>query len=159
MSTIGRPSSFTEEKAVRICELIAGGMSVRSICAMDDMPERATFFRWLHNNPSFQNQYARATSARADAMFEEMFEIADETSLDETGDERAIAERIQRSKLRVDTRKWALARMNPRKFGERVTREVTGPGGGPLQSVNANLEGETAKVAAEAWSAMLGDDD
>ena len=92
-------------------------------------------------------------------MFEEMFEIADDTALDEDGDEKAISERIQRSKLRVDTRKWALARMNPRKFGERVTREITGPGGGPLQQVSANLEGETAKQAAEAWSALLGDDE
>ena len=155
----GRPSEFTQEKADRICELLASGKSVRSICEMDGMPERATFFRWIHNNVEFQNQYARATSARADAMFEEMFEIADDTALDEDGDEKAISERIQRSKLRVDTRKWALARMNPRKFGERVTREITGPGGGPLQQVSANLEGETAKQAAEAWSALLGDDE
>lgn len=60
---------------------------------------------------------------RSESMFEEILEIADETSRDtidtETG-EKANTEWISRSRLRVDARKWMLSKMVPKKYGERL---------------------------------------
>ncbi|HEX7767713.1 MAG TPA: hypothetical protein VF443_13440, partial [Nitrospira sp.] len=46
--------------------------------------------------------------------------------------ETITGDMVERAKLRVDTRKWALARMMPRKFGDRMTQELTGAGGQEL---------------------------
>lgn len=103
------------------------------------MPAIATVYKWQRDNPSFLKQYARATEDRADALFEEMFAIADDgtndTYVDEDGKTRTDHDVIARSRLRVDTRKWALARMHPKKYSEKMTQEITGEGGGALSIV------------------------
>jgi hypothetical protein len=59
------------------------------------------------------------SSCKADLMFEDILNIADDSSgdtiTDDEGNERINTEFVQRSKIRVDTRKWALSRMNPKK--------------------------------------------
>ena len=40
---------------------------------------------------------------------------------------------VERAKLQLDARKWLLSKMRPDKYGDRVTQEVTGPAGAPLQ--------------------------
>lgn len=86
-------------------------------------------FSWLDRYPSFAKQYARACEERVEAMVEESFEIADDGSNDwmekKFGrDEESTwvlnGEAVQRSKLRVDTRKWYVARMKPRKYGDKL---------------------------------------
>jgi hypothetical protein len=91
--------------------------------------------RWLNEHEAFREQYARATEQRADLMAEEILEIADDGRNDyattENG-ETFNSEHVQRSRLRVDARKWLLAKMQPKKYGERVQTEVTGPDGGAV---------------------------
>lgn len=85
-------------------------------------------------------------------MFEDMLEIADDgtrdTYVDAEGNERTDQDVIARSRLRVDTRKWMLARMAPKKYGERITQEHTGDAFGSLL---AAVNGTALKV--------VGDDD
>src|SRR5688572_28552967 len=118
MADTGRPSIFTQDLADRICAFLSEGKSLRAVCRMDDMPAMQTIWRWLREKPSFNEQYVRASEERADAMFEEMIEIADEgindTYTTEDGRELVSHDVINRSRLRVDTRKWAVARMAPR---------------------------------------------
>ena len=126
---------FTQEAADRICDLVAEGASLRAACRLPDQPSASTVFKWLSEQPAFAEQYARACEARAETMFEEMLDIADESAFDtiqgENGD-RANTEWISRSKLRVDTRKWMLSKMQPKKYGDKITQEHTGPEGAPL---------------------------
>lgn len=112
----GRPSDYLPEVAADICSLLADGESLRKVCERPGMPDKATVFRWLAKHDEFRDQYAKATETRADAIFEEMFDIADEA----TEESAAVA----KARLRIDTRKWALARMNPKKYGEKVTQDV-----------------------------------
>jgi len=104
------------------------------------MPTRKTFYSWLRDKDgndieSKVNQYMRATNDRADAVFDEMFDIADDGTNDTmtvtVGDgveiEKLNTEHIQRSRLRIDTRKWALSKMNPKKYGEKQEVEVKLP--------------------------------
>lgn len=112
----GRPSDYLPEVAADICSLLADGESLRKVCERPGMPAKATVFRWLAQHDEFRDQYAKATETRADAIFEEMFDIAHSVA------EEAAA--VGKARLRIDTRKWALARMNPKKYGEKVSQEI-----------------------------------
>jgi len=112
----GRPSDYLPEVAADICARLADGESLRKVCERPGMPNKATVFRWIAQHEEFRDQYAKAAETRADAIFEEMFDIADEA----TEESAAVA----KARLRIDTRKWALARMNPKKYGEKVMQDV-----------------------------------
>ncbi|HCB0889412.1 TPA: ubiquitin carboxyl-hydrolase [Klebsiella pneumoniae] len=121
----GRPSDYMPEVADDICALLASGESLVKVCKRPGMPDKSTVFRWIAAHDDFRDKYAKATEARADAIFEEMFDIADDVIPDSA--------EVAKARLRVDTRKWALARMNPRKYGDKVTNELVGKDGGAIQ--------------------------
>jgi hypothetical protein len=107
--------------------MIADGMTIRELCKADDMPAKSTVFLWLANHKEFSDQYARAKEAQADDMAEELLEISDNGANDwmerNRGEERgwvANGEHIQRSRLRVDARKWLMSKMAPKKYGDKV---------------------------------------
>lgn len=124
MANVGRPTTYTEEIACEICARMAEGESLRSICRSDDMPALSTVFLWVSKHKEFSEQYTKAMSARADAMFEELIDIADDGRNDfmitADGDEKFNSEHVNRSRLRIDTRKWMLARMLPKKYGDKA---------------------------------------
>jgi len=138
----GRPSEFNQETADRICGLVAEGLSVRTISKHDDMPASSTIFKWLAQNPTFAEQYARAKEAQTDAFAEEILDIADDASNDwmefHQGDNvgwRENGEAIRRSQTRIEARKWLMGKMKPKKYGDKIQQEVTGNLG--LQLVNS----------------------
>ncbi len=125
---MGRPSILNDELAEAICTRMAEGESLRAICRSEGMPALGSVFRWIAVNEVFREQYEAAMAQRTESMFEEILEIADETSLDtistENGD-KPNAEWISRSRLRVDARKWMLSKMLPKKYGDRQAIDVT----------------------------------
>lgn len=149
----GRPSSYTQEMANTICEQIAEGQSLRSICQAEDMPAKSTVFKWLTQNKDFADQYARARETQADAIFDEILSIADEKSVEliyGEGEEQEVVEvrldstAIQRNRLRVDARKWMAGKLRPKVYGEKQAVEHSGPDGGPIElthSVSAETRG------------------
>jgi hypothetical protein len=140
----GRPSGFTEGLADTICERLSLGESLRSICRDEAMPSQSMVFRWLASNKTFREQYAHAREAQADSWADDIVEISDDgqndTYTDADGNERTNQDVIARSRLRVDTRKWLMARMAPKKYGDKITQEVTGADGAPLVPI-INLTG------------------
>lgn len=118
----GRHSDYTQELADTICERISTGESLRSICKAADMPNIATVFRWLANNKSFSDQYARAREEQAEALADEIVQIADDglndTYVDENGNQRTDQDVIARSRLRVEARKWVASKLKPKKYGD-----------------------------------------
>lgn len=135
----GRPSEYSEEVALAVCARIADGESLRSVCRDEAMPAKSTIFKWLSQQQAFADQYARAMEARADAMFEDILEIADDSSGDRKvvgrdGEEREVCdtEFVQRARLRVDARKWMLGKMSPKKYGDKVALVGGGPDDAPL---------------------------
>ena len=103
----GRPTKYTKELAQKLCSELASGKSMRTVCDMPGMPDRTTVFRWMSDREEFRHQYAEAKEMSAEALAEQMFDIADD------GDED-----VQRSRLRVDTRKWYLSKIKPKKYGD-----------------------------------------
>lgn len=88
------------------------------------MPVISTVFLWLSKDTAFSEQYARAREAQAEALLEDILEIADDgtndTYLDENGNPRTDHDVVARSRLRVDTRKWAMSKLKPRRYGEKI---------------------------------------
>lgn len=120
---------FTQELADLICERIADGESLRSICDEAAMPNKATVFRWLANDLSFSDQYARARDTQADTLFDDIINIADDGRNDwmerKDADEANIGwrengEALRRSQLRVDARKWMAGKLRPKKYGDKI---------------------------------------
>jgi hypothetical protein len=140
-SKIGRPSSYSKAVGTTICERLSQGESLRRICADKEMPGKSTVMRWLADVPEFRDQYARARELQADYWAEEIIEIADDGTNDYVEKEnrdgsthQAVdSEHINRSRLRVDTRKWLMARLAPKKYGDRVTAEHSGLDGTPIR--------------------------
>lgn len=133
MAKRGRPSTYSQEVADAICERIAAGESLRLIVLEETMPDERTVYRWLERNEDFRQQYARAREAQADAMLEDILEIADDGRndwMERRGEEDAgwvaNGEHIQRSKLRVDARKWLMSKLAPKKYGDKVDMNLSG---------------------------------
>lgn len=151
MAKTGRPSKFTQQIAETICERLSLGESLRSICRDEAMPGQTTVFRWLSDDETFRKQYTHAREVQADSWADDIIEIADDglndTYKDAEGIERTNADVIARSRLRVDTRKWLMARMAPKKYGDKITQEVTGADGAPLVPV-INLTGRPEPSSA-----------
>lgn len=120
----GRPSIYSQELANRICDRIADGESMRSICREEGMPDKRTMLRWLNANAEFRTQYAHAREEQADNLVEEILDIADDgwndTYLDDEGNKRTDHDVIARSRLRVDARKWIAAKLAPKKYGDKL---------------------------------------
>lgn len=155
---LGRPSSYSQKVATEICARLADGESLRSICMDSRMPDKTTVFRWLAQTDgevsAFRNQYARAREAQADRLAEEILEIADDgrndTYVDEEGNAKTDHDVIARSRLRVDSRKWLASKLAPKKYGERVAQEISGPDGGPQQH-----ESKVTLSAEEAYRRLI----
>lgn len=132
---MAKPTIYTSELATQICDEMIGGKSLYKICAMEGMPAYRTIMNWRASNDEFRKMYLVAQQERAEAYIEEIIDIADDSSGDYTadkdGDLHFDAEHYQRSRLKVDTRKWIASKMIPRLYGDKV--EHTGPEGGPLQ--------------------------
>lgn len=135
----GRPTLYSEALANRICSAIANSTKGLShICKQnDDFPCRDTIHEWVVTNKIFSDKYARAKELQAELLVDEMIDIADDgrndTYQDDEGFVKVDHDVIQRSKLRVDTRKWIASKLLPKKYGEKITAEHTGEDGNPIE--------------------------
>lgn len=137
---MGRPTDYNVDLTAEICALLAEGNSLLSICRADGMPAAKTVYSWLITYPEFMQQYSHAREDQADTYADEIIDIADNVANDTTlrlnpdGSTTAVAnhEWINRSRLRVDARKWVAAKMKPKKYAEHIKTEHTGADGGPL---------------------------
>jgi len=119
---IGRPTDYSPELADIICERLADGESMRSVCRDTTTPSMTTIFRWLREKEDFRKQYEIAVNERTEAMAEDIVDIADNATndwMERNGDDnegyQLNGENIQRSRLRVDVRKWHMSKMKPKK--------------------------------------------
>jgi len=122
----GRPTIYSQELADKLCCQLAEGRSMRSICRQAEMPGQTTIYRWLSDNEGFREQYAKARELQADTLFDEIIDIADDSTndwMERDGGLEVNGEHIQRTRLRIDTRKWMAGKLRPKKYGERIEHE------------------------------------
>jgi hypothetical protein len=125
----GRPPStqrpFSQEIADSICERLADGESLISICEDEGYPAYITVRRWQDKDPDFKAAYARARELQAEHFVDELSLIADDGRNDfmekvrQNGETFVDANRehLERSKIRIATRQWIVERILSGKYG------------------------------------------
>lgn len=124
----GRPSLYDAAIAASICELTATSAKSLSTITKEVGVKYWTIVGWLRNNEEFSQLYARAKEDQADFLAEEIIEIADDASQDviqvDLGDgvvvEKENKEFANRSKIRIDARKWIASKLKPKKYGDKI---------------------------------------
>ena len=133
---MGRPTLYTKELADLICQRVATTtMGLARLCASyDDIPEKITINVWRYKYPEFATQYAQAKLKQADLLAEEMLDIADDGTNDwmesfgpdgEMIGYKLNGEHVQRSRLRIDTRKFLASKLLPKQYGQHAEEKET----------------------------------
>ncbi len=143
MRSRGRPPKITEVIIVEICDRLARGESLRGICADTHIPDTSTIRRWLAHEDAknmppvyaeFRAQYARAREDQADALADEILDEA-----------RAATEKTANAKrVLIDALKWRAGKLKPKVYGPKVDHEITGRGGGPIETITTTMSPEEA---------------
>jgi hypothetical protein len=124
-----RPS-YDENKVEEILALLREGKSLHEICLMEGMPKRTTVIGWIDNDfNGLADKYARARDIGYMWHAEKMMEIADTPhimrfqNVTDNGATQTVTvverDMTEHRKLQIDTRKWILARMLPKQFGDK----------------------------------------
>ena len=155
----GRPTKRTPEVIRRVIEGLSNGTPLTVICAPDDMPSPCTVRLWMNSDDELSNDIAGAREAGFDKIAVEAMAIADGSERDTIALEKGghmveipDKEWIMRTKLRVETRLKLLAKWDPKRYGDKITQELTGSNGGPIATTSLDPETE-AKV--KAWAADI----
>ena len=112
-----------DERFEEVCRRIEQGEPLRRILRSDTSPMSASLFYEIVKDQTKSERYARAREIYSDIVFEEMLDIADceDHDIIETEEgPRVNHDVIQRDRLRVDTRKWMLSKLQPKKYGDRL---------------------------------------
>jgi hypothetical protein len=129
----GRPTLYTQELADLICQRVATTtFGLARLCAIhDDLPDKTTVNLWRYKYLEFSTQYAQAKLAQADLLAEEMLDISDDGTNDwmqSFGEDGEIGyklngEHVQRSRLRIDTRKFLASKLLPKQYGQHAEED------------------------------------
>jgi hypothetical protein len=143
----GRPTLYSLEIALEICDRIADGESLVKICSDAKMPKKTAVYEWLLRHKEFADIYARAREDQADTLADEIHAIADELP-QQVVDEKGNATRydsayVQWQKNRVDARKWVAAKLKPKKYSDRIAH--VGDNESDAININVNIFDEMIK--------------
>jgi hypothetical protein len=132
-------STYTKQMADIICIRLSEGESLKEIVRTEGMPDRATVYRWLLEQPAFCDMYTRAREEQADTLADEIIAIADESPevneiRDKHGDVVDIkidSGYVAYQKQRIEARKWTAMKLKPKKYGDKL--ELAGDPNSPLK--------------------------
>ena len=128
INKVGRSSAYTKQIADVICIRLSEGESLRDIVKSPGMPDRATVYRWLLEQPAFCDLYTRAREEQADTLADEIISIADESpEISEVRDKdgnvldiKIDSGYVNYQKQRIEARKWTAMKLKPRKYGDKL---------------------------------------
>jgi len=123
-----RKSGYTDALGRAMAKLFAEGWLVQDVAERFGIAPRR--IRQWASDPDhpFSPMYARAREVGYQKLADELFSIADDSRNDwmqiraKNGEmiEVVNKEAIERSRLRVDTRKWVLSKMLPKIYGDKL---------------------------------------
>jgi Bacteriophage Sf6, terminase small subunit-like len=134
----GQQTKYTEAIADEICERLANGESLIAICTSSPhLPSEYVVRQWAIDDRAdkggigrgFASKYARARAAGYERLADEIIDISDAPIMFEGRPDNAL---VQQARLRSDNRKWFLSKVLPKRFGDKVTQEITSDPSAPL---------------------------
>lgn len=133
----------------RVCDELAKGRTLRSICREGGMPDPSTVLRWVLADPDgFGERYRRAREIGYHLMADELIDIADDCRslyVQREGDNDPVPDRaaVAHARLRVDTRRWLLAKALPKIYGDRIDLTTVPRADDSLRKVLREIDGRT----------------
>ncbi|PHS02118.1 MAG: hypothetical protein COA78_21980 [Blastopirellula sp.] len=110
MTKMGRPTKYTEELAIEICNHIgAGGLSLLDISKLDGMPSKTSILSWINRYDYFLSHYVKAQEQRAGHMSERIVDVAFDDNVDPA-----------HKRIQVDTLKWLMSKQVPKRYGDKI---------------------------------------
>ena len=122
------------------------GLSAYKACVKVGVPQ-STLNHWLNDDAELAADYARAREELHEFIAAEIVAIADApVPSNEKGGLDPGA--IQKQRLQVDTRKWLLSKLAPKKYGDKI--EVSGDAANPLkiERIEREVVGEVIEQRA-----------
>lgn len=148
MSKRTSPRNWTDELKSELCRQIAEGETVLSITAKNGFPSQSSVYTELLRDHEFMKHYEIARERPHTTWEDEIIELAYDSSGDRLPDGRIDVDHIARMKLVINTKQWVMSRRNPRKYGDRVSAELSGPNGGAIEVKREMSPIEAAKAIA-----------
>lgn len=143
--TVFEMNKYTATTANKILRALASGESVNKISKDPNMPDAPTIIGWaaglnkVAEKADFPRRYRQAREVAYTLMADEIADIADDNSDDidpKTG--RVDNEHVNRTRLRIDTRKWLLSKCLPKVYGDKL--ELRGDEDNPVPlSISFNV--------------------
>lgn len=127
---MSRQTLFTDELADLICDRLMDGESLVKICADESMPHRRTVLRWMETNEAFATKCARARVLQSDLMDDMILDCAKACT-----PKTASADRVK-----ISAYQWRAAKLEPKKYGDKLSAELTGADGGPIRIIAQPLD-------------------
>ena len=126
---VGRPSyEWTAEVEEEILGGLVAGKHIRQIVmeGSDNLPSVDTIYRRVHSDVQFCERYARARGMQQDTFAEDIISIADGTH------PLFVGKSAEERRLAIETRKWTMGKIAPKKYNDKLVAEITGANGAPL---------------------------
>jgi hypothetical protein len=120
---------WTQQLEMSVLAAIEDGKTLRDTANANNMSASA-IIRHVQDSEDFAKQYARAKQIQVESFADEIINLSDS----------ADRETYNVARLQVDTRKWLLSKLIPKKYGDKVEQFISGPDGAPMQAeITINL--------------------
>jgi hypothetical protein len=116
-----------ERISTEVLHEMRSGLSAFKACKLAGVPQ-STFCRWVDEDSQLAEHYARAREDLIEMIATEIMEISDQDVGMTDGKKDWAA--VQKHKLQVDSRKWLLSKLAPKKYGDKL--ELSGDAQNPL---------------------------
>lgn len=129
-------AGYSEEQRENIVKAICEDVIENKLSftqAVNNSPiSYVSFFNWITESEKLKALYNYAREIRSDILFEEIIDIADTTEIGETikdtpaGITTETGDMLGHRKLKIDARKWVIAKMQPKKYGDKLDLTTDG---------------------------------
>ncbi len=121
------PAEWMPKILARMAGLDGEARSLNRICKEPGVPSKGVVLAWVKADPDLADQYAHARAQLMASYAEDIVDIADDNSRDtyevedRHGNVREIVDHdvVQRSKLRIEARKWLLSKVGPKVYRDK----------------------------------------
>lgn len=111
---------MTEEEKIAakdyFLDLVASGMSARTACKEDGVPNFTTVWRWMKNDDDFRDKYQVAMELRSQRIDDDIDDVINDMRMGNMD--------AQQARVVIDTYKWRMAKLYPKFYGENKQIEV-----------------------------------
>jgi hypothetical protein len=148
-------AEWSEELSEIFSEIATTPKSLEAICkANPSLPSARTVYRLIDSNEDICQRYTRAKEAQLQILADQLVDLADTDRICEKitikadgSREVVILDQVERTKVQIDTRKWLLAKLAPKKYGDAAKLTLDGELGIKTLVVSPDAKDKTPRPA------------